>query len=148
MTGEPVLELDEMNQSQYDTTVATIVSLVLCGLIFIYGYQESIRPIKATICLIGGLIYTMAFTTLVIGHLNILTITFLPMLIGMCIDFGVHLIARFEEELQKGHTQREAMTKALVFTGMGIYTGCFTTASAFPGHGIHQFPRHSGDGHH
>jgi len=131
ITGEPVLEFDEMAQSQHDTTVATIVSLVLVALIFIYGYNESGRPIKATICLIVGLAYTMAFATLVIGHLNILTITFVPMLIGLAIDFGVHLITRYEEELRKGKTEQLALEKAMVYTGQGIFTGCFTTAGAF-----------------
>src|SRR5439155_8969856 len=131
ITGEPVLEFDEMAQSEYDTTVATIVSLVLVAFIFIYGYSESGRPIKATICLVVGLAYTMAFATLVVGHLNILTITFLPMLIGLAIDFGVHLITRYEEELRRGKTEREAIEKAIVYTGQGIFTGCFTTAGAF-----------------
>jgi hopanoid biosynthesis associated RND transporter like protein HpnN len=131
ITGEPVLELDEMAQSQYDTTVASVVSLVLVALIFIYGYQETGRPIKATVCLLVGLVYTCGFTSASVGHLNILTITFLPMLIGLAIDFGVHLISRYEEELRRGRTQRKAMEKAMVFTGMGIFTGCFTTAGAF-----------------
>ena len=63
LTGEPVLELDEMAQSQKDTTLASIVSLLLCALIFIYGYQETGRPVKATLCLIVGLGYTMAFAS-------------------------------------------------------------------------------------
>src|SRR5437667_3849818 len=131
ITGEPVLEYDEMAQSKHDTTVATIVSLVLVALIFIYGYSESGRPIKATICLVIGLAYTMAFATLAIGHLNILTITFLPMLIGLAIEFGVHLVTRYEEELRQGKTERQALEKAMVYTGQGIFTGCFTTAGAF-----------------
>jgi uncharacterized protein len=139
LTGEPVLEFDEMRQSQRDTTVATIVSLVLCALIFIYGYQESGRPIKATICLVVGLAYTMAYTTFWPGHLNILTITFLPMLVGLAVDFGVHLVTRFEEELRRGRSEREAMEKAIVFTGQGIFTGCFTTAGAFFAMGLTDF---------
>ncbi|MEO8427006.1 MAG: MMPL family transporter, partial [Verrucomicrobiota bacterium] len=137
--GEPVLEYDEMQQSKKDTTLATVVSLVLCALIFIYGYQETGRPVKATICLIIGLGYTMGFTTLVVGHLNILTITFAPMLIGMAIDFGVHLVTRYEEELRHGKTEREALEKAMVFTGQGISTGCFTTAGAFLAMGLTDF---------
>ena len=131
LTGEPVLELDEMAQSQKDTTVASIVSLILCAIIFIYGYHETGRPIKATICLLIGLGYTFAFATLTIGHLNILTITFLPMLIGLAIDFGVHLITRYEEELHHGKTEEEAIMKAMVFTGQGIFMGALTTAGAF-----------------
>ena len=131
ITGEPVLEYDEMAQSQADTMIATVVSLVLCAAIFIFAYQESGRPIKATACLIVGLGYTLGYTTLAVGHLNILTITFAPMLIGLAIDFGVHLVTRYEEELRHGRTEREAMRMAMVYTGMGIFTGCFTTAGAF-----------------
>ncbi len=139
LTGEPVLERDEMLQSQKDTAKASVVSLVLCALIFIYGYRETGRPVKATICLLVGLAYTMAFATLVIGHLNILTITFAPMLIGLAIDFGVHLVTRYEEELRLGRDEQAAMKKALVFTGQGIFTGAFTTAGAFLAMGLTNF---------
>lgn len=131
ITGEPVLEHDEMQQSQKDSTVASVMSLLICALIFIYGYQETGRPIKATICLIIGLGYTLAFTTLAVGHLNILTITFLPILIGLAIDFGIHLITRYEEELRNGRSEYDAMRKAMVYTGQGIFTGAMTTAMAF-----------------
>ena len=131
LIGEPVLDYDEMKQSQKDITVASIMSLLLCALIFIYGYNETGRPVKATICLVVGLAYTLAFTTLAVGHLNILTITFVPMLIGLAIDFGVHLVTRYEEELRHGKTAEAAMTRAMVYTGQGIFTGALTTASAF-----------------
>jgi uncharacterized protein len=131
LTGEPVLELDEMDQSKRDTMLATVISLVMVALIFIYGYDETGRPLKATACLMVGLAYTMGFTTLTVGHLNILTITFLPILVGLAIDFGVHLITRYEEELWHGKSERLALEKALVNTGTGIFTGAFTTAGAF-----------------
>ena len=139
LTGEPVLELDEMAQSQKDTTVAIVVALVLSALIFIYGYQETGRPVKATLCLIVGLGYTLAFATLVIGHLNILTITFMPILIGLAIDYGVHLISRYEEELRHGSSEEAALTKAMVYTGQGIFTGGLTTAGGFLAMGLTDF---------
>ncbi len=131
LTGQPVLDYDQMTQSEKDVTLATLVSLFLCALIFIYGYNETGRPLKATICLIFGMGYTLGFAALAIGHLNVLTITFVPMLIGLAIDYGVHLITRYEEELRHGRTQEEAMAKAMVFTGQGIFTGSLTTAGAF-----------------
>lgn len=131
LTGEPVLEVDEMLQSTHDSTIATILSLVVCALLFIFGYSETGRPLKAVACLIVGLCYTMGYTTAVVGHLNILTITFVPMLIGLAIDFGVHLISRFEEELRHGASDLDATIRAVVNTGQGIFTGCFTTAGAF-----------------
>jgi hypothetical protein len=131
LTGQPVLDYDQMVQSEKDATLASVVSLVLCALIFIYGYNETGRPVKATICLVVSLAYTLAFAALTIGHLNILTVMFVPMLIGFGIDYGVHLITRYEEELRHGKTVEAAMTKAMVFTGQGIFTGALTTAGAF-----------------
>lgn len=131
LIGEPVLDYDQTEQSTKDITYASIVSLALCALIFIYGYNETGRPVKATICLVVGMAYTLAFATLAVGHLNIITITFVPMLIGLAIDYGVHLITRYEEELRHGKTPEAALTKAMVFTGQGIFTGALTTAGAF-----------------
>ena len=131
LTGEPVLEVDEMKQSEKDSTWATLLSLVLCALLFLVGYNHRGRPQKTVLSLVVGLCYTMGYTTLVVGHLNILTITFAPMLIGLAIDFGVHLISRFEEEVNLGETAFTAISRAVVNTGQGIFTGCFTTAGAF-----------------
>ena len=131
ITGETVLALDEMRQSQIDSLKASVVSLILVMIIFGLCYQETGRPIKATFCLLIGLGYTMGYTTLFVGHLNILTIAFFPILIGLAIDFGVHLITRYEEELRKGATESDAIKTSLVHTGQGVFTGCLTTAGAF-----------------
>ena len=115
------------------------MSLLLCSLIFIYAYRETGRPLKAVACLVIGLGYTMGFTTLVIGHLNILTITFAPILTGLAIDFAIHFITRYEEETRNRQTPAEAMVKAMVFTGQGIVTGALTTAGAFLAMGLTDF---------
>ena len=139
VTGEPVLEYDEMSQSQEDTARAALLALFLVALIFIFGYHETGRPLKATGCLLVGLAYTMAYATVVVGHLNILTITFAPILIGLAIDFGVHLVTRYEEELRGGSDEAAAIRRALVLTGRGIFTGCLTTSVAFLAMGFTEF---------
>jgi hopanoid biosynthesis associated RND transporter like protein HpnN len=139
VTGEPIIEHDEMVQVERDMSVASVVSLALCALIFIYGYREIGRPIKATSCLLIGLSYTMALTTLVVGHLNLLTVTFAPILIGLAIDFGVHFITRYEEELRSGKSREAAIEKAMIYTGQGIFTGALTTSGAFLAMGLTSF---------
>jgi len=131
VTGMSTLDNDESEQSVKDTALASVIALVICALIFIYGYNETGRPIKATICLVVGLGYTLGFATITVGHLNILTTTFVPMLVGLAIDYAVHLITRYEEELRHGKSRQAALTKAMVYTGQGIFTGAFTTAGAF-----------------
>jgi hypothetical protein len=57
LTGEPVLDFDEMQQATRDSTLASVVSLVICSLIFIYAYRETGWPLKALhhgVYLFGG----------------------------------------------------------------------------------------------
>ena len=94
LTGEPVLEYDEMRQAGHDSMAASIVALVLGSVIFVVAYGQAWRPFKAALCLLVGLGYCLGFTTLAIGHLNMMTIVFAPMLIGLAMDFGIHFISR------------------------------------------------------
>src|SRR5262249_40859080 len=77
--------------------------------------------------------------TLTIGHLNILSVTFAPMLVGLGLDFGVHFISRYEEEMRNRRTIEEAIVRASVFTGQGIVVGGLTTAAAFLAMGLTGF---------
>jgi uncharacterized protein len=131
LTGGPVLDDDEIRQARRDTTVASIVAFVVCAVLFIGAYRQVWRPLKAALCLLLGMAYALAFATLAIGHLNILSITFAPMLIGLAIDFGVHFISRYEEEMRNRRTVDAAIERATTFTGLGIVTGAVTTAAAF-----------------
>lgn len=131
ITGEPVLNHDEMLQATRDINLATIISFLLVALIFIIGFHEVSRPLLATFCLLVGIVFALGFTTLTVGRLNILSITLVPILVGVAIDFGVHFISRYEEELCRGHQQREALRRAFAFTGIGIITSGLTIAGAF-----------------
>ena len=131
VTGEAVLRHDEMEQARHDTEVAALLSLALTALIFISSCREILRPLMATFCLLIGLCYTLGFATLTVGRLNILSITLVPILIGLAIDYGVHLIFRYEEEVGQGRSRRRAIAKALGFTGVGVITNALTIAGAF-----------------
>jgi uncharacterized protein len=131
LTGDPVLQHDETRQAQHDSVVATAVALLVCSVIFIVAYGQAWRPFKAVLCLLIGLGYSLGFTTLAIGHLNILSIAFTPMLIGLTIDFGIHLISRYEEEMRNRRTEIEATERAMALTGQGIILAGVAMAAAF-----------------
>ena len=120
-----------MEQARLDTEAAALIALALTALIFIGSCRDILRPLMATFCLLIGICYTLGFATLTVGRLNILSITLVPILIGLAIDYGVHLIFRYEEEVRQGHSRRLAIGKALGFTGIGVITNALTIAGAF-----------------
>ncbi len=131
LTGKPVLNNDEMLASRRDSIKASILAVIGVGLLFIIAFGEVRRPLIGVVALLFGLGWSLGWTTLIVGHLNILTVSFAVMLIGLGVDFGIHLIARYEEERAKGEDVNGAILKSLRETGKSITTAAFTTASAF-----------------
>ena len=131
LTGEDVISSDEMVTTQSDVEIASKIALAGVALLFIVAYQGVVKPLLAVFCLLLGLSWTMGFTTLTIGHLNILSVVFTTILIGLGIDFGIHILERFKEEREQGNEILTALQKTLQGTGKGNFSGAITTAMAF-----------------
>ena len=131
LTGEDVISSDEMVTTQTDVETASKIALTGVALLFIIAYRGVVKPLLAVFCLLLALCWTMGFTALTIGHLNILSIVFTTILIGLGIDFGIHILERYKEERQSGHEILEALQKTVQGTGRGNFSGAITTAMAF-----------------
>lgn len=131
VTGEIVLSVDEAEASTQDSMRSALLSLVLIAFIFIWAFREWSRPLMAVCTLVVGVGWTMGFTTLVIGHLNLLTVTFATILMGLGIDFGIHFIYRYDEERLRSNDVRQVMRTTLCGAGYENLTGAVSTALAF-----------------
>lgn len=131
VTGIPVLENDEMRRSQSDMTLASLISFAAVGLLMFLGFRGFRHPLLAMLMLIIGMAWTFGYTTLVVGHLNILSVSFAVILIGLGIDFAIHYLARYLEQRHHGQPLRPALRETSMSVGTGIVTAAITTALAF-----------------
>ena len=83
VTGQEALNDDEMNTAMADMTKATWVSLLGVMLIMVLFLRGFRHPLIILISLAVGLCWTFGWTAIFIGHLNILSIVFAPMLCGL-----------------------------------------------------------------
>ena len=81
--------------------------------------------------LLLGMLWTLALVHLIFDTLNLVTSAFIVTLLGLGIDFAVHLLSRFNERRLEGKDPVEAAHGALMGAGPGILTGALTTAGAF-----------------
>ena len=139
VTGEPVLDYDEMLQSQNDATKATALTFILICILFGIGFREVLRPLMAVVTMIIVLAACMGYATLSVGHLNMITVTFAVMILGLGIDLGIQFIARYEEELKKNPQRADAVRMAIRHTGPSIVTAGVTNAAAFFAMGLSGF---------
>lgn len=131
VTGSRALGSDEMLRSQKDTALATVISLLGVGLLYIAIFWEVWSPLRVQITLQLAICWSLGFATWTVGHLNILSVTFAPVLIGLADNLGIHLAARYGEERAAGHDFRTAMEIAARQTGPGILTAGLAAVLAF-----------------
>jgi hopanoid biosynthesis associated RND transporter like protein HpnN len=131
ITGIPVLENDEMRRSQADMLKASLISFVGVGLLLILGFRGFRHPMLGMFMLAVGMAWAFGYTTFIVGHLNILSVSFAVILIGLGIDFGIHYMARYLELRHDGRSLQRALEKTSAGVGTGIVTAAVTTAMAF-----------------
>ena len=103
LTGPAALNDDEFATVSEGMGYALALSVVLVlGLLFLA--LRSFKLIFATFAtLIVGLVFTFAFAILTVGQLNLISIAFAVMFIGLSIDFGIQYGVRFGQEMLEGH---------------------------------------------
>jgi len=77
-----------------------------------------------------GLVLTFGIAQLTIGHLNVVTGFLVAILIGLGIEYGVHLCMRYWEE-RREKSSRDALAAAVRGTFSGAMTSAVTNAAAF-----------------
>lgn len=131
VTGTQALNNDEMVAAQHDTLLATVIALCGVALLFIAAFRQVRRPLLVVFMLMIAVCWTIGFTTLTVGHLNILTVAFVPILIGLGVDFGIHLIGRYGEARAHGKAFGTALHITYQNTGPSVAAAALTTALAF-----------------
>lgn len=131
LTGVPVLEYEEMATSQRDMEIATILSLTLTVVLLLFAFRGLLNVLAAMVSLIVGICLSFGFATLAIGHLNILSMVFAIMLIGLGIEYGIQVVLRYQEELKSGATGMAAIETGLTTNIRSIIMAAATVALAF-----------------
>ncbi len=131
LTGVPVLEYEEMTTSQRDMEIATLLSLSLTVILLLFAFRGLVNVVAAMVSLIVGICLSFGFATLAVGHLNILSMVFAIMLIGLGIEYGIQVVLRYQEELRQGATDQQAIETGLTSTARSIIMAAATVALAF-----------------
>ncbi len=119
-----------------------ISSFVMVLLLFFLVFRRKESIVFVGVPLFIGILWTLGLTQLVIGRLTVVTFSFGAVLIGLGIDYAIHIYNRFLEEYQGEEMPSvyKALHTALVQTGGGVFLGAVTTAVAFYGMFFTSFP--------
>ncbi|MBC7946014.1 MAG: MMPL family transporter [Burkholderiales bacterium] len=120
LTGPAAIDDEELESVNQGAGIATAASFALVCVILFLG-MRSTRLVLATLAtLFLGLITTAAFAAFVFGSLNLLSVTFAVLFIGLGVDFGIQFGMRYREEVNAGMAAEAEKKAALNRTARGI----------------------------
>jgi len=117
----------------YDMLRTTIVSSIGVFIIFLLAFGSFFYSIVATIPLLISVVLTVCWARFALDGFNLVT-TFLPALVlGLGIDYAIHLISRYAEERSAGRSLNQALLAAIRHKGEASFLAALTTALVFLG---------------
>jgi hopanoid biosynthesis associated RND transporter like protein HpnN len=131
VTGIPVLESDEMRSSTGDMFTASVLSFLGVAALMVIGFRGLRYPILGNLVLLVGMAWSFGFTTFAVGHLNILSVSFAAMLIGIGIDYSTVYLLRYLECRHEGQDASRAVVETAGSVGTGILTAAISSSVAF-----------------
>lgn len=132
ITGDVALSHENLIEVKNSTGAATAVSIFLVGVVLFVGLGGSGRLAFASLAtLITGLIWTTGFALAFFGSLNLISITFAVLFIGLGIDYSIQFCLRYREVIGSGYSNRKGVITTAGGVGRSLLLSCITTAIGF-----------------
>jgi hopanoid biosynthesis associated RND transporter like protein HpnN len=131
MTGYLVLAHEEMELVKDQARLAGIASFLLVSVILFFAMRSTRLVLSAVATLLVGLVLTAAFATAAVGHLNLISVAFAVLFIGLSVDFGIHFCIRYREVSASGLAHGPAIRDTGYVVGSSLVLCAATTAVAF-----------------
>ena len=135
LTGNPVLNYEEMKGLMWDIGLGGVITFFFVILVLWRALHSLRLVIAAVATLLVGLIWTGAFAAAAVGALNLISIAFGILFIGLGVDFTIHIGMAYAEALRNDPEGPEAHSRALDFAirkvGSSLIICTITTATGF-----------------
>ena len=131
LTGLPAVTYEEYVALQKDIVLILCTAGVLV-LLLIFLWLRSVKWALLVFVPMGlGALFSMALVYLCIGHLTLLTSGFTAILFGLGVDYGIFMSSRIIEELAKGKTLVDGISKGVAASAKALITASIATVLVF-----------------
>ena len=132
ITGDFALAYENLLEVRNSTGIATVASLLLVALVLSVGLYFSWRLIFCSlVTLIMGLIWSTAFALGTVGSLNMISVSFAVLFIGLGIDYSIQFCLRYRELLMQSGHQQNSLASTATSVGRSLFFSAATTALGF-----------------
>ena len=131
LLGRYVNKVRDLRQMQKDIAKAASIALLAITCLLLFGLG-SIRATLFTLISVSiAMGWTSGITAIWIGHINLLTGFFIAILGGLGVEYGIHMVRRYYQELEKGKNHKEAVRITHLKMTRILFSAALTSSAAF-----------------
>jgi hypothetical protein len=129
--GDVAQNYDEQQAVGSDLFWPTVLAFLVILALFVFSFARARGVVFALIALGVGILTTVGFIALTLAEVNLITSTFAVLLMGLGVDFGIHLLANYDSFRGDGHDALHALSMTYRSVVPAIVIGAIATAVAF-----------------
>ncbi|MFO7677575.1 MAG: MMPL family transporter [Thermoplasmatota archaeon] len=127
LTGQDAMNVEINNQLLDEQLRSMIIAILIVLSALILIFNSSVWGFLTMVPVIFVLIWEPAFLVMLDIPLSVVTISIASIMIGIGIDYGIHVTARVREEIEKGKEKIEATRESIEKTGLSLIEAAATT---------------------
>ena len=131
ITGDPALRAEELDSVSKGIGLSFLLSFLLVSALLVIAFRSIPLALVTMASLVITLTLTSAFAAFAVGELNLVSVAFTVLLVGLGLDFAIHLLLHIEERRAYGQTTRQALRGSMHETGVALVLAAVTTSLAF-----------------
>lgn len=131
LVGRYVDKVNDTLQIERDIEFTSIISTLAVAFILVFGLGSFRGATLMVLAVSLAMAWTLGAAHLLVGQINILTGFLLAILGGMGVEYGVHLVRRYYQELATGHSPERALERSYLYTGRALGSAAVTSSAAF-----------------
>jgi hopanoid biosynthesis associated RND transporter like protein HpnN len=130
-TGNIAINDDQFASVSQGIGISTTVSIVLVLGLLLLALRSPAMTAAIMITLFVGLLMTAAFAALTVGALNLISVAFAVLFVGIAVDFGVQLCIAVRAERSHAPDAHAATSAAIRRVGGALVLASLAAASGF-----------------
>lgn len=129
--GMMVIDYEGDKMAMRDFYITAIITFTLILILLFFSFRSLSIPLLSLIPLLIGIIWASGAIFLIYDSLSMMSIMFAVLIMGLGVDYCIHLLARFMNEMDEHNDIILSFKHTFVHTGKAVILGCVTTAAAF-----------------
>ena len=131
ITGRSAFVAEVSLSMRYDIIATVVGSILVVSAIFFAGFRRWLPLFGMGFCLLLSCLVALASGLLIFGRLNMVTVGFCAILVGLGVDFAILTFGRYQQARGDGERHHQAVTTAITKLGRAVFFGALTTAVGF-----------------